>query len=241
MKLITSFLLLGLTISIKAQVVEAHYECKSLFSQNVLAKADKLPMSKKLELMENFSGLTKHYSVRSDGMQNVRQMDSLTQKCNVEKVTVYTYQQILVRNNNNWDNYCKLNDQPGAVAYKINSRSSYQNWKVDYQSTKNILGFTCYYAQNVSNKNEWAWFTLDIPVSVTPVSKFPLHGLVLEFRDESDIYTCQQVKMDDSIKNFECFDESNQVIQELEQFKDFADILIGTGEKLSTDMFACRP
>lgn len=238
MKYILNILFFCVCNIINAQVIEVSYNAESLFAQSFLNNAQNLPAAQKQELMDQFGGLQKHFSVQSDGKQVVRLLDSITQQCNRDAISMYTYQQLLIRNGDAWDKYVKI-DERDSMLYQIKEREV-ADWKVDYKSTKNILGFKCYYAQNTLNNEEWAWFTLDIPLTVTPVANFTLKGVVLELKSSSDIYRASSVRMDSDMKKFVCWGENDETIKVLENFKTFSDILLSDGEKIDTDMFDCR-
>ena len=238
MKNLLPILLLQFYVTLSAQTIELKY----IYKRTKDPEFTGVSLEKKQEMIKVLRGVVHYFSVFSDGSQNVRILDSLTQLCNVdEDITTYPYRQILIKNNNNWDRYVKIDGSPDSVVYKIVEKQTV--WSIDYSSTKNILGFKCFYAKNESDK-EWAWVTLDIPITATPTFTVPLEGVVLEYGYESNgiIFLCTSVKINKEVKQLDCFDENNpkKKITVLNSYREFSGILSSVGVKMSTNMFQCR-
>ena len=223
-----------------AQIIEVTYQQKSNFSENFLTQIDQLPESRKQELINQFEGVINHYTVWSDGRQVVRTQDSITNNCGQEEVYTYPYRQVLVRNEFSWDKYLRIDGSSDSTLYHIPTESHNGTWEVDYNSTKNILGFICYYAFNTDNDQEWAWFTTRIPISLTPDAKFSHHGVVLEFNDSSGTYRAVKVDLIEERKTFDFFHSPNQLIHPLNNFREFSVLLTNKLEKISSGSFSCN-
>jgi len=240
MKLILFACLFCFFNKLSSQVIQVNYDCKNFSAKNFSSYIDQMPLTERVAMVSGLNGVITHYSIQSDGNQIIRSLDSLTQICNIGEVSKFPYNQILMVRDNGWDKYLKLVEPSHTKIYKIVEEKEKDAWKVDYSSTKNILGFKCFYAKNESNDQEWAWFTLDIPITATPVAKFPFKGVVLEFQDESLFYVANNIRLNNELKQLDSFDENNYDVVNLRSFREFSNIVMNNSTKISTSMFQCR-
>ena len=65
--------------------------------------------------------------------------------------------------------------------YRIEENTPFIDWKINEDSTLEVCGYKCYYAQTDFRGRKWqVWFTSDIPLSIGPWKLGGLPGLILK-------------------------------------------------------------
>nr|WP_293460204.1 GLPGLI family protein [Prevotella sp.] len=83
------------------------------------------------------------------------------------------------------DNMMTVTDCLMSQYYVYDDSLGIQNWGIDGDSIKNILGYNCQKATCKFRGRSWtAWFALDVPISDGPWKFYGLPGLIMEVYDE---------------------------------------------------------
>ena len=239
MKLVIFLAIILTPICLSSQVVTVQYD-----SDNASSNFDQMNLGDEMKarMRKAYNGLLLHYTVIGDGNQVICSLDSLTQKCGEENSSIYPYKRIQTRgDDNNWLDYRMINgpSEPNKI-YRILEGNADASWTIDFNSTKQILGFNCYQVVNESNKEKIAWVTMDIPLTLSPTDQFSFPGVVLEHFDGSTRFIAKNVTLDHEMKNLTKIDASSESIESCKNFRDFSEILMNTTQKISSNMFGCR-
>jgi len=238
MKIITFFVIALMPSLIFSQVITIQYD-----SDKARATFGQMNVSNviKARIFTTYSGLLIHHTLKSDGNQIFFSIDSLSQKCGYENMSIYPFNQILVKTDSKWLDYRVVNGTVDSqTIYQIEKSNDDEKWNVDSLITKYILGYKCHKAVNQVNKEKIAWVTLELPFSLSPYDQLNLTGVVLEYFDGSTRYLAKSIALDNVKEKISKFDPADIVIQTCENNKDFAQKLMSIPHKISTDMFICR-
>ena len=172
--------------------------------------------------------------------QQIRKsLDSLTQICGEEKSSTYAVEKILLKDEGNRrTQFSKVAINEDSIKiYSLKENDSQPDWKMDYNQSKNILGFTCYKAEKKNDSYNWAWITLDIPYSLSPAKQLSIPGVVLEMVYGSSKYIARGIQFKNEEK-LEPFIPSDCSVDLVADRTALAFKLMG-GSKISSDKFEC--
>lgn len=237
MKLILLFIFLS-PVLIDAQVITVVYE-KARFP---FANPGNMTESIIKRAKKNFSNLRWYHTIKGDNQVITSTLDSLVQHCDAEPCTSNVINKLYLKTEHNrWDFYSALENWNNATdVYEISRDEDEDEWIIDSERCKNILGYNCFRAYSKYKPEKKIWITLELPFSISPFGPLNIPGVVLEFSESSKSSTAIQLEVNWDEEMF-AFEKSNYNIQEFKDFREFYYSVLSSSAtpKLKSDMFEC--
>lgn len=233
------FLICCIPVIADAQVISIVYESSRFPHANPGNMTESLIKKTKVA----FSNLRSYYTVKSDGEIITSTLDSIIQHCDANSMTSYSVNKLYNKaKENRWNLYIALEKWENTLdAYKVQIDNDDGKWIIDFDRTKNILGFNCFWAQDKLKPDRTIWLTLDLPYTLYPYNPLNVVGVILEYSDSSKKSIAKKVVIDEHEKVF-YFSEKNYKLQKFNRYSEFQNTILSSNisNKISSNMFECK-